>query len=240
MSPWQIVTATGLAAIVEWVEAFTIVLAVALTIGWPKALMASVAAIGTLLLMTVIGGALLLQGIDILWFQAVVGVFLLFFGSRWLAKAMARAAGRIPLHDEEQAFAKTQGKLRADTSAAWMVAYKGVLLEGLEVWLIVIALGAQSHQMTLAAAAAAAALLLVALAGGILHRPLRQVPENSMKFFVGAMITAFGSYWSLHALGVQWPGEDGSILLLVAFYLLAGILGVYLLRPKVSITGVRP
>ncbi|MGC8468263.1 MAG: COG4280 domain-containing protein, partial [Acidithiobacillus sp.] len=97
MSPLQIVTATGLAAIVEWVEAFTIVLAVALTIGWPRALMASLAAILTLIVMTVAGGALLLSGIDIVWLQAVVGVFLLFFGSRWLAKAIARAAGRIPL-----------------------------------------------------------------------------------------------------------------------------------------------
>ncbi|MBU2784116.1 hypothetical protein HAP99_13190, partial [Acidithiobacillus caldus] len=137
MSPWQIVTATGLAAIVEWVEAFTIVLAVALTIGWPRALGASIAAILTLVAMTVAGGSLLLAGIDVLWLQAVVGIFLLFFGSRWLAKAIARASGRVPLHDEEKAFAKTQDRLRGDVSAAWLVAYKGVLLEGLEVWLIV-------------------------------------------------------------------------------------------------------
>ncbi|MBU2789940.1 hypothetical protein HF288_10560 [Acidithiobacillus caldus] len=230
MSPWQIVTATGLAAIVEWVEAFTIVLAVALTIGWPRALGASIAAILTLVAMTVAGGSLLLAGIDVLWLQAVVGIFLLFFGSRWLAKAIARASGRVPLHDEEKAFAKTQNRLRGDVSAAWLVAYKGVLLEGLEVWLIVIALGAQTHTMTLAAAAAAGALVLVALAGGIIHRPLRRVPENSMKFFVGAMITAFGSYWSLHALGLAWPGEDAAIPVLVAFYLLTGMLAVLLLR----------
>jgi len=230
MSPWQIVTATGLAAIVEWVEAFTIVLAVALTIGWPRALGASLAAILTLMVMTAVGGSLLLAGIDIQWLQAIVGIFLLFFGSRWLAKAIARAAGRVPLHDEERAFAKTQNLLRGDVSAAWLVAYKGVLLEGLEVWLIVIALGAQTHAIDLAAAAAAAALVLVALAGAIIHRPLRRVPENSMKFFVGAMITAFGTYWSLHALGLQWPGEDAAIPVLVAFYLLTGIVAVLLLR----------
>jgi len=178
----------------------------------------------------VAGGSLLLAGIDVLWLQAVVGIFLLFFGSRWLAKAIARASGRVPLHDEEKAFAKTQDRLRGDVSAAWLVAYKGVLLEGLEVWLIVIALGAQTHTMTLAAAAAAGALVLVALAGGIIHRPLRRVPENSMKFFVGAMITAFGSYWTLHALGLAWPGEDAAIPVLVAFYLLTGMLAVLLLR----------
>ncbi|MBU2782747.1 hypothetical protein HAP99_06060, partial [Acidithiobacillus caldus] len=89
---------------------------------------------------------------------------------------------------------------------------------------------AQTHTMTLAAAAAAGALVLVALAGGIIHRPLRRVPENSMKFFVGAMITAFGSYWTLHALGLAWPGEDAAIPVLVAFYLLTGMLAVLLLR----------
>lgn len=223
MSVWGVVIATWLAATVEWVEAFTIVLAVALSIGWRGALGATCSALIVLVIMTLITGGALHAGLALPWLQGVIGVFLLLFGIRWLGKAIARGAGLKALHDEEEAFSKTQAKLSRDSvQGAWLVAFKGVLLEGLEVWLIVVALGTPAHRTVYAAAAALLALIGVALLGLVIHKPLRRVPENSMKFVVGAMITGFGSFWTLESLGYQWPLGESSLLILVIFYLVGG------------------
>ena len=138
--------------------------------------------------------------------------FLLLFGIRWLAKAVARQAGLKAMHDEDEEFAETREALaRGDRHAAWLIAFKGVFLEGLEVWLIVVALGMKGHHASVAVAAALLALLVVAGVGMLVRKPLRRVPENAIKFGVGSMITAFGTFWTIEATGGALRGErDGS------------------------------
>src|SRR5205807_3978694 len=128
--------------------------------------------------------------------------FLLLFGVRWLAKAVARGAGLKALHDEAQEFADTRAALtRGDWMASWLIAFKGVLLEGLEVWLVVVAFGLHGRAWVSSTTGALAALVVVAVVGLVVRAPLRRVPENAIKFTVGAMITAFGTFWSLEAVG---------------------------------------
>ncbi|WP_097459430.1 COG4280 domain-containing protein [Mangrovitalea sediminis] len=235
MSDWGIFLATYLAATVEWVEAFTIVLAVSMSIGWGRATGAALTALLLLAVMTLATGGALSLGMDMQWLQLVIGVFLLLFGVRWLAKAVARQAGLKALHDEDEEFAETRQALeKGDRHAAWLIAFKGVLLEGLEVWLIVVALGMKSHHTVLASGAAILALAVVAGAGLAVREPLRRVPENAIKFVVGAMIVAFGTFWTLEALAgdAAWPMGDWSLLALVAFYLVGGLGLAALLKPR--------
>ncbi len=226
MTAWSIFLATFLAAGVEWVEAFTIVLAVSLSIGWRAAAGAALAALALLAALTAATGGVLGAAVDASWLRAVVGVLLLLFGVRWLAKAVARHAGLKVLHDEDAEFADAQALLaRGDRHAAWLVAFKGVLLEGLEVWLIVVALGVRERETLAAAGAALAALVLVAAAGCLVQAPLRRVPENAVKLTVGAMIVAFGTFWTHEAIGgaAAWPWGDWSLPALAAFYLAGGL-----------------
>jgi uncharacterized membrane protein len=225
MIDWTIVIPSFLAAGVEWVEAFTIVLAVSLSIGWPAAISAAGSALAALAAMTAATGGALRLGVSLHWLQLVIGIFLLLFGVRWLAKAVARQAGLKALHDEAEEFRETQAHLRnGDWYAGWTIAFKGVLLEGLEVWLIVVALGVAHGAWASSAGAAIAALLVVAAAGLLIRAPLARVPENAIKFGVGAMIISFGTFWTLEALGGPdvWPGGDWSLLALVIFYGLGG------------------
>jgi uncharacterized membrane protein len=221
-----------LAASVEWVEAFTIVLAVSLTIGWASSLGAALAGLGTLAVLTVATGGALSLGVDLHVLQFMIGVFLLLFGVRWLAKAVARQAGLKMLHNEDAEFAETRARVRGgDGFAAWLIAYKGVLLEGLEVWLLVVAFSLQSHAWAENAATAVIALLVVGAAGAAVRAPLRRVPENAIKFLVGAMIVAFGTFWTLEAMAPgAWPLGDWCLPLLAAFYLLGGLLLVPVFR----------
>ena len=235
MSDWAIFLATFLTATVEWVEAFTIVLAVSLTIGWGRAAGAAATALLVLAAMTVATGGVLRLGLEMHWLQFIIGVFLLLFGVRWLAKAIARAAGLKALHDEDAEFAETRHKLETgDRHAAWVIAFKGVLLEGLEVWLIVVALGTKSGHPTLATGAALLAFVLVTVVGLLARAPLRRVPENAIKFGVGAMIVSFGTFWTLEALGGAgaWPWGDWSLPLLVGFYLLGALAVAAVLRQR--------
>ena len=225
MSDWGILLPTFLAATVEWVEAFTIVLAVALSIGWLRATGAAAAALAVLAIMTVATGGVLQLGATMVWLQLVIGIFLLLFGVRWLAKAIARQAGLKALHDEDVEFSEIRAALSsADIWAAWLIAFKGVLLEGLEVWLIVVALGLKAGRMALGAEAALLALLLVAALGLVIRAPLTRVPENAIKFVVGVMITTFGTFWTLEAAGGAgtWMYGDWSLIGLAVFYGLGG------------------
>ena len=242
MLDWTIVVPAFLTASVEWVEAFTIVLAVSLSIGWRAAAGAALAALALLAAMTIATGGVLGLGLDIRWLQLVIGVFLLLFGVRWLAKAVARGAGLKALHDEEQEFAATRGELaRGDWMGGWLIAFKGVLLEGLEVWLVVVALGLHGRAWISSTAGALAALLVVIAAGLAVRAPLRRVPENAVKFAVGAMITAFGTFWTLEAVGgaAAWPWSDWSLLALAAFYTLGGLALTALLRKRRTAGAVR-
>ena len=237
MIDWSIAVPSFLTALVEWVEAFTIVLAVSLSIGWRGAIGAALAGLATLAVLTLAAGRLLATGVDVGWVQLVVGVFLLLFGVRWLAKAVARQAGLKPRHDEALEFERTRAGLTGDWVAGWVVAYKGVLLEGLEVWLVVVALGMNAPGgagMVSSAGAAVAALLLTCAVGAAVLAPLQRVPENAIKFTVGAMIVAFGTYWTMEGIGGPevWPWADWTLLLLGAFYLLAGLAVAAVLRTR--------
>src|SRR5690242_7709939 len=179
MLDWTVAVPTFLTAAVEWVEAFTIVLAVSLSIGWRAASGAALAALTVLAAMTAITGGVLGLGTDLRWLQLAIGIFLLLFGVRWLAKAIARGAGLKALHDEAREFADARAALtRSDWMASWLIAFKGVLLEGLEVWLVVTALGLHGGEWSSGVAAALAALLTVVAAGLAIQAPLQRIPEN--------------------------------------------------------------
>ncbi|HEX3348792.1 MAG TPA: hypothetical protein VHS58_11900 [Acetobacteraceae bacterium] len=237
MLDWTVVIPAFLTASVEWVEAFTIVLAVSLTIGWRAAVGAALAALAVLAAMTAATGGALSLGLSVSWLQFVIGIFLLLFGVRWLAKAIARQAGLKAMHDEAEEFEQTRAQLsRGDWFAGWTIAFKGVLLEGLEVWLIVVALGVNGRWAS-SAGAAIVALVVVAAAGLFVRAPLARVPENVIKFAVGAMIVSFGTFWTVESIAgaTAWPGGDWSLLALVAFYALGGMLLAAILRRPVSL-----
>lgn len=237
------ITAAFLGSLVEVVEAFTIVLAVALTRGWRPALIGSALALALLVLIVAIfGPALALVPIALL--QFVVGVLLILFGLRWLRKAILRSAGWIALHDEAAEFDKETRLLssfsadkRADYLAG-LAAFKAVLLEGIEVVFIVIAVGTAQGVTLWAGVGALAAVVLVLLVGVALHRPLVQVPENMLKFTVGLMLSSFGVFWTGEGLGADWPGDDLALLWIFGVFLVFSLSAIRLLaRPKNEVTG---
>jgi uncharacterized membrane protein len=235
MLDWTVVVPAFLTAAIEWVEAFTIVLAVSLSIGWRGAAAAALAALALLAAMTAATGGVLEIGLDVRWLQLVIGIFLLLFGVRWLAKAIARGAGRKAPRDEALEFADTRRLLEGgDWTASWLIAFKGVLLEGLEVWLVVAAFGLHGGAWACSAAAALAALLVVVTAGVVVQAPLKRVPENAVKFTVGTMITAFGTFWTFEAVGGHdaWLWGDWSLLGLAAFYTVGGLSLMTVLRKR--------
>ncbi len=225
-----VVGASFIASSVEIVEAFTIVLAVSVVRGLRPAIAGTAAA---LVLLAGVIAALgpLLSRVPIHGLQLVVGVLLLVFGLGWLRKAVLRAAGAIALHDETAAFAKESAALRAHDAASaaaadWLAgvaAFKAVLLEGTEVVFIVLAVGARPGLLLPAALGAALACVIILTLGVFIRAPLTRVPENSMKFAVGALLTGFGVFWCAEGLGAPWPGGDLAIPALVGFYLLAGL-----------------
>jgi uncharacterized membrane protein len=234
-----LVLATFLASGVEMVEALTIVLAVGVTRGWRSTLVGVTAAtISLAVIVALLGPALTRIPIDAL--RLVVGALLLLFGMQWLRKAILRASGYTPLHDEEAAF---QRQLTASQTAgtviragldwyAFTLSFKGVLLEGLEVAFIVVTFGSAPGGLPLAIFGATAALVLVGAAGILLHRPLREVPENTMKFTVGLLLTTFGTFWGAEGAGVDWPGGDGAILAILAFLIIVSVGLTSLLRQQ--------
>ena len=233
MSP-LVVLSTFLASAVEWVEAFTIVLAVGLFRGWRAALAGTALAVVALAAIVVALGAAV-DSFPVADAQVVVGVFLLLFGLRWLHKAILRAAGLKALHDEAEEFEATQRKL--STREHWVAvstAFNGVLLEGVEVVLIVTALGGVGHRVG-AAVGAVAALAAVLLLGVALRAPLTRVPENLMKASVGVMLSAFGTFFAGEGIGVRWWHSDVSILLLVALYAALFVALAQLLKRPVGV-----
>ncbi len=224
------VTAAFLASIVEVVEAFTIVLAVGTTRGWRPAILGTLAALGVLAAIVIVLGPAL-QFIPIHILQLIVGVLLLLFGMGWLRKAVLRAAGVLPLHDEAETFAEETAALKSQAGApntlqwiAGIAAFKAVLLEGLEVAFIVIAVGAGKGLLWEASMGALAACVLVLVVGVLVHKPLARVPENTLKFGVGIMLSSFGVFWTGEGLGVEWPGADLILIPLAGSFFLAGLL----------------
>jgi uncharacterized membrane protein len=210
-----------LACVVEAVEALTIVLAVGYTRSWRSAFIGVGAAILVLAVVTAaLGPALTALPVNAL--RVAVGGLLLIFGLQWLRKAILRAAGLKARHDEGEAYqqelaaAREVGGVSARLDGySFTIAFKGVLLEGLEVIFIVLTFGANQHRVGLAAVAAALAAVVVLSAGLAAHAPLSRVPENAMKFGVGVMLTSFGIFWGAEGAGARWPGSDAALLVII-------------------------
>jgi uncharacterized membrane protein len=225
--------AAFLASLVEVVEAFTIILAVGTVQGWRPAVAGGLLGLLVLALIVAAFGPLL-QHVPIHALQLTVGVLLLLFGMRWLRKAILRHAGLVPLRDERAAFARQAAYIiteasRQNTRLNWVAGvatFKAVLLEGLEVVFIVIAVGAARGLLWPASLGALAAGALVLAVGLILQRPLARVPENTLKFAVGVMLSAFGVFWTGEGLGVAWPGQDLALLVFAGMFLLVAVLTV--------------
>ncbi len=210
-----------LACAVESVEALTIVLAVGTTRSWRSAMTGvGSAAVVLAALTAALGPALTALPLGTL--RVVVGGLLLIFGLQWLRKAVLRAAGSKALHDEAEAFERERAAARGAGEVnprldpyAFTIAFKGVLLEGLEVVFIVLTFGANQHHIGLAAAAAGVAVVAVTALGIAIHAPLQRVPENTLKFVVGVMLTSFGIFWGAEGAGAHWPGGDAALLAIV-------------------------
>jgi uncharacterized membrane protein len=245
-----VATATFLAASVEFVEAFTIVLAMGVTRSWRAAILGTAAALLGLTAITALAGVTLINRISESLLQLIIGTLLLIFGLQWLRKAVLRSAGVLPPHDEEQILAREQEAGRNAGPGirlgldwfAFAVAFKGVFLEGLEVVFIVVTFGLAarsggSNGMLVAAASAGVAGVLVLIAAVLVRRPLSSVPENSLKYAVGLLLSAFGTFWTVEGLGyftggasVTWPGGDWAILGLIIAWLIISRLAVRLAR----------
>jgi len=233
---WPAIAAAFLASLVEAVEALTIVLAVATVRGWRPAGLGALAGISSLVLLVLALGPLLAL-VPLQVVQLAVGVLLLLFGTRWLRKAMLRAAGIVALHDETQAFSAQAAELveqarRHEARLDWLAgvtSFKAVFLEGLEVAFVVIAVGAGGG-LTAASVGAVSACVLVAAIGFLVHRPLARVPENTLKFAVGVLLSAFGVFWTGEGLGIDWPGGDLAIIGFVVLFLIAGLATVAAIR----------
>jgi len=212
-----------LASAVEMVEALTIVLGVGVVRGWRSTLIGVAAAVVALAaLVAALGPALRLLPIGTL--RLVVGALLLAFGLQWLRKAILRSSGYVALHDEDEAFRREREQAASAGDErragldwyAFTVAFKGVLLEGLEVVFIVISFGSAQGRLGLAAAGAGAAVVLVVVAGVLARGPLERVPENTIKFAVGLLLSSFGCFWGAEGAGIDWPGDEASLLGVIA------------------------
>ena len=216
-----------LASAVEMVEAMTIILATGLTRGWRSTLVGTVLALVVLTaIVAIFGQALANVPINVL--RLVVGFLLLCFGLQWLRKSILRATGYVGLHDEKAIYGRNVMALeqapRTQTTGwdgpAFVVSFKGVFLEGLEVIMIVISFGVPAGHLGLAAAGAGAAALVVGIVGAALARPLAAVPENAMKMGVGLLLASFGAFWMGEGAGIEWPAADAFILVFL------GLLGL--------------
>jgi uncharacterized membrane protein len=237
-----------LACAVEAVEALTIVLAVGSTRSWRSAL-AGVGAATLALAVIVLALGPALTSLPINTLRVLIGGLLLIFGLQWLRKAILRGAGLKAKHDEleiyeheSEAARNVNGGRTGFDGYSFTIAFKGVLLEGLEVAFIVLTFGANQHDVALAAVAAALAVLAVVAAGVALRAPLARVPENTMKFAVGVMLTSFGTFWGAEGAGAQWPGGDAALLVIIPGVLLAALAMVRAVRgvAEVATIGTAP
>jgi uncharacterized membrane protein len=229
------VLASFAASLVEFVEALTVVLAVGAVRGWRWALIGTAAGLSVLVILVGVFGQSLAR-VPLPIVQLVVGTLLLMFGLRWLRKAILRSAGALALHDEQAAYSRQTTTLRAagaTVSGAWdslafATAFKIVMLEGIEVVFIVIAIGASGRLIVPAILGAVAALGVVLGLGVALHRPLANIPENTLKFAVGVLLAAFGTFWVGEGIQLEWPAADWSLLLLIlAYFLVAQALVIF-------------
>jgi len=245
---WGLITATFLACFVEMVEATTIVMAMGFTRGWRSALAGTAAALVALVVATAIAGYALATWLPESALQLVIGGLLLAFGLQWLRKAILRSSGRKAIHDEEAIYREEVEAARARGAGTggldmfgFMVSFKGVFLEGMEVVFIVITFGLNADDVPVAAVGAGAAVVLVLVLAVVLRKPLAMIPENALKYGVGLLLAAFGTFWAVEGLGVfragreslAWPGEDlALVVLILAWVLLSRVLIAALRVPQ--------
>ncbi len=226
--------AAFLGSAVESVEALTIVLAVGLTRGWRAPLYGTVAALVALAVLVTLFGQFIVTRVPELTLKLIIGTLLVLFGIRWLHKAVLRSAGALPMHDEERAYEQAVKSLQGDTGKRdWIgftLALKGVFLEGLEVVFIVIAVGGTGGGFPVAVAGGLLAMVAVAAAGFAVRRPLAKVPENTLKYAVGVILTSIGTFWAAEGMGVSWPLDFVSILILAALFFVASRVAIAIIR----------
>jgi uncharacterized membrane protein len=243
---WGLAISVFVAAIVEMVEALTIVLAMGMTRSWKSTIAGICVALVCLAGFTAITGYALVTWLPRSSLQLVIGVLLLVFGLQWLRKGILRASGRKGLHDEAQIFAKKSKEAAAAEDRTFLgldwfsfvISLKGVFLEGVEVVFIVITFGLNAHNMPVAIIAAVAAVVVVLVLAVVIHAPLTKIPENALKFGVGMLLTTFGTFWSIEGLGavtpsgvsLEWPMADFVLVPILAFWILLSVVLVRVLK----------
>jgi uncharacterized membrane protein len=231
---WGLTASVLLASAVEFVEALTIVLAMGMTRGWRSALAGVALALVALAGITALAGYALAEWLPESLLQLAIGTLLLIFGLQWLRKAILRSSGLKAHNDEDETFREELDAGRRAGSEqrmgidwfGFVVSFKGVFLEGLEIVFIVITFGLNADDVPAAAAAAGIAGLIVLAIGAIAHRPLSNVPQNTIKFAVGLLLSTFGTFWAVEGLGVfathaeslTWPGGDLALIGLLAMW----------------------
>ncbi|SEO97145.1 hypothetical protein [Amycolatopsis saalfeldensis] len=250
---WGLLTATFLACFVEMVEATTIVMAMGFTRGWRSALLGTAAALVALAVATLFAGYALATWLPEAALQLIIGGLLLSFGLQWLRKAILRSSGRKAIHDEDKIYrTEVEAAERAGTAGggfdlfSFMVSFKGVFLEGLEVVFIVITFGLNAGNVPAAGVGAAAAVVVVLALAAVMRKPLSMINENLLKYGVGLLLASFGTYWSIEGLGIfragaesiAWPGHDLAILgLLVCWFVLSRV-AIACLRPARAVAEI--
>lgn len=246
MSWWIGFISSFLASSVEVVEAVTIVLAAGITRGWRSTWIGVISAALVLSALVALVGPGLQADVPLPVLRVVIGTLLLIFGLQWLRKAIMRYTGLKALHDEAAIFQREVTELSAapkvnvQTGMDWTaftVSFKGVLLEGLEVVFIVITFALSARDLTPPLLGAAVAAVIVTAVALVVHKPLSRIPENTLKFVVGIMLTSFGTFWAGEGVGLNWPGEDLAILGLIVFYGLTTVGLIALLRARIGSTG---
>lgn len=252
---WGLLVATFVAALVEFVEALTIVLAIGISRGWRSAWAGTIAALLALAGFTLVAGYTLSNWLPEAALQLAIGSLLLVFGMQWLRKAVLRSSGLLAQRDESAVYARQAGAARDAAHGparlgvdpfGFAVAFKGVFLEGVEVVFIVVTLGLSAGNLPVAVLAALGAAVVVLALGATLRRPLAAIPENTLKYGVGLLLTTFGTYWAFAGLAVfspgedelTWPGGDWAILVLFAVWLAASRVLVATL-PRLAVGGGR-
>ncbi|TCN31550.1 putative membrane protein [Kribbella orskensis] len=248
---WGLIIATFVACFVEMVEATTIVMAMGYTRSWKSALIGTLAALGALAVVTVFAGYALATWLPESALQLAIGGLLLIFGLQWLRKAILRSSGRKAVHDEaaiykeEVAAAEAAGQSTGSIDMfSFMVSFKGVFLEGMEVVFIVITFGLNADNIPGASAGALAAVVIVLIIAIALRRPLSMINENLLKYGVGLLLASFGTYWAVEGIGIfqpgreslDWPGHDLAIIgLLLAWLVLSRIFVAVLKTPAAPV-----
>jgi uncharacterized membrane protein len=230
--------AAFLGSAVESVEALTIVLAVGLTRGWRSPLYGAVVALVALAILVLVFGQLIVTRVPELTLKLIIGTLIVLFGLRWLHKAILRSAGVIAMHDENKSYEETVKELHGSPLrqdwVAFIIALKGVFLEGMEVVFIVVAVGGTSGSggLPIAVAGGLLAMIVIAVTGVIVRKPLAQVPENTLKYVVGVVLASIGTFWAAEGMGATWPLDIASVLGLAAIYFGASRVAVMMIRRR--------